>query len=152
MVNSRFYGIDRYLPPAPDLSSKPAGRRRCCRSTGQTDGRTLNRFMTLITNSSDRVISKSAYWHSIHRVAVTQFRYISMPAGFRRHLVGKTLRNVCYSAVTYIQFVVNEVNDHVDILLNQLVKFYSNDTVNLHPLTSRIMPSYTHTMANVSLP
>ena len=27
--------IDRYLLPAPDLSSKPAGRR--CRSTGQTN-------------------------------------------------------------------------------------------------------------------
>jgi len=32
--------IDRYLLPAPDLSNKPASRRRCCRSTGQTDGRT----------------------------------------------------------------------------------------------------------------
>jgi len=37
---------------------------------------------------------------SIHRVTVTYFRSISMPAGFRRHLVGKSLRNVCYSAVT----------------------------------------------------
>ena len=32
--------VDRYLLPAPDLSSKPAGRRCCCRLTGQTDGRT----------------------------------------------------------------------------------------------------------------
>ena len=30
--------IDRFLLPAPALSSKPAGRRCCCRSTGQTDG------------------------------------------------------------------------------------------------------------------
>jgi len=29
--------------PAPDLSSKPAGRRCCCRSTGQTDRRTDTR-------------------------------------------------------------------------------------------------------------
>jgi len=36
----------------------------------------------------------------IHRLTVTKFRYISIPAGFRRHLVGKTLRNVSYSAVT----------------------------------------------------
>ena len=36
--------IDRYLLAAPDLSSKPAGRRCCCRSTGQTDGCT-NRLM-----------------------------------------------------------------------------------------------------------
>jgi len=27
----------------------------------------------------------------IHRVAVTLFRSISIPAGFRRHLVGKTV-------------------------------------------------------------
>ena len=41
----------------------------------------------------------------IYRVTVTQFRSISMPAGFRRHLVGKTLRNVCYSTVTLVRFV-----------------------------------------------
>ena len=35
--------IDRYLLQAPELSSKPAARRCCCRSTGQTDGRTLDR-------------------------------------------------------------------------------------------------------------
>ena len=40
----------------------------------------------------------------IHRMTVTQFRSIFMPAGFRRHLVGKTLRNVCYSVVTEIRF------------------------------------------------
>jgi len=28
-----------------------------------------------------------------------------MPPGFRRHLVGKTLTNVSYSAVTEIRFV-----------------------------------------------
>jgi len=34
--------VDRYLlrAPAPDLSSKPAGRRCCCQSMGQTDGQT----------------------------------------------------------------------------------------------------------------
>ena len=35
--------IDRYLLPAPDLSSKPDGRRCCCRSTGQTTRRTDTR-------------------------------------------------------------------------------------------------------------
>jgi len=45
--------IDQYLLPAPDLSSKPAGRRCCYRPmAGQTDGRrtdgrTRNRFITL---------------------------------------------------------------------------------------------------------
>ena len=32
--------IDICCRSAPDLSSKPAGGRSCCRSTGQTDGRT----------------------------------------------------------------------------------------------------------------
>ena len=36
-VVSCFLTHGVYLLPAPDLSSKPAGRR-CCRSTGQTDG------------------------------------------------------------------------------------------------------------------
>jgi len=30
---------------------------------------------------------------AIHRVTVTLFRSISMPAGFHRHFVGKTLRS-----------------------------------------------------------
>ena len=42
--------IDRYLPPATDLSSKPAGRRCCCRSTGQTDGQTRHTFSLKRTN------------------------------------------------------------------------------------------------------
>jgi len=41
--------VDRYMLSAPDLSSKPARRRCCCPSKGQTyrrtDGRTLDRFM-----------------------------------------------------------------------------------------------------------
>jgi len=36
--------VDRYLLPAPNLSSKLAGR---CRWMGRTDGRTLDRFLTL---------------------------------------------------------------------------------------------------------
>ena len=36
---------------------------------------------------------------------MTKFRSISMPDGFHRHLVGKTPRNVCYSAVTEIRFI-----------------------------------------------
>jgi len=39
--------IDRYPLPTPDLSSKLAGFRCYCRSTGQTDGRTPDRFVTL---------------------------------------------------------------------------------------------------------
>jgi len=32
--------------------------------------------------------------------------------------------------------------------LNYVVQFYLNNTVNLHPLTPHIRPSYTHKMAN----
>ena len=35
----------------------------------------------------------------IDRVTVTPVRFISMPAGFRRHVVGQTLRNVCNCVV-----------------------------------------------------
>jgi len=42
----RLQLFDRYLLQAPALSSKPAARRRCCRSTGQTDGRTDGRTDT----------------------------------------------------------------------------------------------------------
>ena len=49
---------------------------------------------------SKNVISKWTSYIIIHREKVTQFRSISMPAGLCRHLVGKTLRNICYSDVT----------------------------------------------------
>ena len=51
------------------------------------------------TFASDQSLALLHILH-MHRATVTQFRHISMPAGFRRHLVGKKLRNVCYSAVT----------------------------------------------------
>jgi len=35
---------------------------------------------------------------------MASFRSISMPAGFRRHFVGKTLRNVSYSDIVYVRF------------------------------------------------
>jgi len=35
----------------------------------------------------------------IQRLKVTSFRFVFMPAGFRHHLVDKTLRNVCYSDI-----------------------------------------------------
>ena len=46
--------IDRYPLPAPELISKPAGRRCCCRSTGQTDGhstRNVRRILVRGVNS-----------------------------------------------------------------------------------------------------
>jgi len=37
----------------------------------------------------------------------------------------------------------------MDIFLNQLIQFYLNDTLNLRPLTSHIIPCYTHKMVIV---
>jgi len=72
-----------------------------------------------------------------------------MPAGFRRHLVGKTPRNVCNPDV-HLNTLCRQVDDHVGIFLNQLITFYLNNMVNLYQLTPHIMPSYTHKMAIVS--
>ena len=43
--------------------------------------------------------------YSIHRVTVTYLRSISMPAGFRRHLVGKTLKNAGYYNSAKMRFI-----------------------------------------------
>ena len=62
--------IGRYLLPAPALSNKPAGRRCCCRSTGQTDGRadrrTLDRLLHGLRNKEsvgrdDRLIIELSF-------------------------------------------------------------------------------------------
>ena len=75
---------------------------------------------------------------------------ISMPAGFRRHLVGKTLINVCCCDLAAIRFVGKLMI--MDIFINQPIEFYLDDTINPLPLASRIMPCYTHKMAIVSWP
>ena len=72
-----------------------------------------------------------------------------MPAGLRRHLVGKTLRNVCHCDIAYIRFVGNLITD---IFINQRTGFSLNNAINLRPLTPHIVPCYTHKMASVSWP
>ena len=66
-----------------------------------------------------------------------------MPACFRRHLVGKTLRNVSYSDVTEIRFVGR---------LLIVWTFSSPNWWHSSQLTPHIMPSYTHKLAIVSRP
>jgi len=46
----------------------------------------------------------------IRRMTVTKFSSISMSAGFRRNLIGKTLRNVCYCDIASIGFVGKLMN------------------------------------------
>jgi len=72
-----------------------------------------------------------------------------MPAGFRRHLVGKTLRNICYCNTAEIRSVAKLVI--IDIFfINQGIEFYLNNAINLRPFTPHIMLCYTHKMAVVS--
>jgi len=78
---------------------------------------------------------------------------MSMPAGFRRHLVGKTLINVfiVISLENTLRFVDKVVN-HTDVFVNQRIECYLNNTINLRPLTPHIMPCYTHKMTIVWWP
>jgi len=82
----------------------------------------------------------------IHRATVTKFRSVSMPAGFRGHLVGKTLekRLPLWYRLNTLRWLCN---DHTDIFVNQKVDFYFNNMINLRPLTPHIRPCYTHKMA-----
>jgi len=73
-----------------------------------------------------------------------------MPAGFRRHLVGKTLINV-FNCERWNTLCWKD-SDHTDILINQRIECYLNSTITLRPLTSHIMPCHTHKMAIVSWP
>jgi len=74
---------------------------------------------------------------------------ISMPASYRRHLMGKTVNNVCHCDLAEIRFVGKLMITRTFLLTNGL-NFISNNTTNLRPFTPHIMPCYTHKMANVS--
>ena len=73
-----------------------------------------------------------------------------MLAGFRRHLVGKTLVNVFHCDIAEIRFVGELYSDHTDIFINQRIECNLKNTISLRPLTPHIMPCYTHKMAIVS--
>ena len=72
-----------------------------------------------------------------------------MPAGIRRHLVGKTPTNV-FIVIALKYTLCWRASDHTDISVNQRIECNLNNTINLRPLTARIMPRYTHKMAIVS--
>jgi len=59
----------------------------------------------------------------------------------------------CLLLWCHLNTLCRQVDDHMDIFLNWLVKFCLSNMVNLHQLTQHcIMPSYTHKMAIVSWP
>ena len=60
-----------------------------------------------------------------------------MSAGWRRCLVGRTLRNVCHCGIAEIRFVGKLVIIQT-FLINQRIEFYLNNT-NLRPLTPHII-------------
>ena len=72
-----------------------------------------------------------------------------MPAGFRRHLVGKTVSNAGYGNSAEIRFIGKLMNMDMDIFVNKLIQFYVNNSVNLRLLTQHTVASYTHKMAIV---
>ena len=74
--------IGRYLLPAPDLNSTPAGHRCCCcPSTGQTDrqtdGRILDRFMTLAAYDTIRYDTR-CYFNVRSKADISQ---LNLPHG-----------------------------------------------------------------------
>ena len=75
---------------------------------------------------------------------------ISVPADFRRHLLGKTPINVFHCNIAKICFVGKLVIMQTFSYINQQIEYYLNNTINLSPLTPHIMPCYTHKMAIVS--
>ena len=70
------------------------------------------------------------------------------------HLVGKTLSNVFHCDIAEIRFVGKLMIIRTFFFINKRIEFYLGlyNTINLRPLTPRIMLRYTHKMAIVSWP
>ena len=142
--------------PRADDSSTPAPSRRASvkhPGVGQNAGHPPPpRTFAVATNPAKR-----AFKLALRRLLETHYRQlgdsdvISIPAGFRRHLVGKTLINVSHCDIAEIRFVW-QASDHTDIFINQRIECYLNNTINPRPLTPRILPCYPHKMAIVSWP
>jgi len=64
-----------------------------------------------------------------------------MPAGFRRHFVGKTLINVFLLSYR-LNTLCWPVNDHRDIVLDHLIQFHLKNAINLRPSTPYIAILY----------
>ena len=74
-------------------------------TNGRTDTTACNTLpANVVYNKSRSCIELQL---QIHRVTVTYFRSISMPAGFRRHFVGKTLMDVSYCDILKYALLVS---------------------------------------------
>ena len=98
-------------------------RRRHCLVTGaitayeRRNSQTVNVSLRREPRPTDSIprLDHSAYTYGDSDV-------ISMPTGFRRHLVGKTLRNICYCNIAEIRSVAKLVI--IDIFINQWINFF----------------------------
>jgi len=71
-----------------------------------------------------------------------------MPAGFRRHLVGKILLNVFHCDIAQIRFVGKLVI--IQTFYKSMDRMSFKQHKKFSPLNPHIMPNYTHNMAIVS--
>jgi len=95
--------------PRADDSSTPTPSRRASvkhPGVGQNAGHSPPQTFAVATNPAKR-----AFKLALRRLLETHYRQlgdsdvISIPAGFRRHLVGKTLINVSHCDIAEIRFV-----------------------------------------------
>ena len=78
---------------------------------------------------------------------------VSLPAGFRRHLVGKTLIKCIFFTVISPKYALLASQwSSTDIFINQRIECHVNNTINLRSLDPHITPCYTHKMTIVSWP
>jgi len=91
---------------------------------------------------------------------MTAFNNISNKTSIKQRHVTVTLFRcqLAFAAILWVNWemfatVISlcwQVNDHTDIFINQRIELCLNITINLRPLTPRIMPYYTHKMATAS--
>jgi len=76
---------------------------------------------------------------------------MSVPAGIRRHLVGKTSRNVCHRDIAEIRFV-GKLMIIWTFSENQIIRLYWNNMINLCPLTALLHRIHIHAAPSSVLP
>jgi len=66
-----------------------------------------------------------------------------MPAGYLAAFLRLKPAEMFVSLKSLKYTLCRQVDDHVDIFLNELIEFYLNNMVHLHPLTPHVVSSYT---------
>jgi len=105
--------------------------------------------MTATSEAQRRAAELQAELHGYHYYEVEEYRFHIDASWFPPPSCGQNLLEMFVTLLSLKHLLCRQVDDHVDIFLNYLVKFCLNNMANLHQLTSHIMPSYTHKMAIV---